>query len=46
MNVDTIKSLLPQLASIAAVAMASRQGDAGGGLGGMLGGLLGDGSRT
>lgn len=45
-NVDTIKSLLPQLASIAAVAMASRQGDTGGGLGGMLGGLLGDGSRT
>lgn len=45
-NVDTIKSLLPQLASIAAVAMASRQSGAGGGLGGMLGSLLGGGTRT
>lgn len=45
-NVDTIKALLPQLASIAAVAMASRQGGSGGGLGGLLGGLLGGGART
>ena len=46
LNVDTIKLLLPQLASIAAVAMASRQSGAGGGLGGMLGGLLGGETRT
>lgn len=43
-GVDKIKALLPQLASIAAVAMAARQGGSsgmGGGIGGMLGGLLG-----
>ncbi len=40
-DADRIKSLLPQLASIAAVAMASRQGGSAGGLGGLLGGMLG-----
>ena len=48
-DVDRIKALLPQLASIAAVAMASRQGGSPGcvgGLGGLLGGLLGGGARA
>ena len=40
-DVDRIKSLLPQLASVAAVAMASREGSSRGGVGELLGGLLG-----
>lgn len=40
-GVDKIKAVLPQLALIAAVALAAHQLGAGGGLGGMLGGLLG-----
>lgn len=45
-DIGRIKTLLPQLASIAAVAMASRQGDSPAGLGGLLGGLLGGGARA
>lgn len=45
-SADAIKALLPQLASIAAVAMASRSGGAGGGLGSLLGGLLGGGRQA
>lgn len=44
-DVDRIKSLLPQLASIAAVTMAAK-GSAGGGIGGALGGLLGSLGRS
>jgi hypothetical protein len=40
-DVDKIKSLLPQLASVAAVALASREGGSAGGVGGPLGSLLG-----